>query len=347
MLFFRRPRRPDGVPLRASRHRRLLRRASFASAAALLLGWGPARAQESSSARGGLPPYASLNPIAVSRTPLRFEPYRTAWAGWQTELTLDYGSAVEWNPRDHAEYLLDAELLRAELTVARDVGGGMWAQAAVPLYAVHGGMLDGPIDWYHGMIGVDMPSRELRPANEYEYHIALPGAFVEVPSAGPFIGDVRLTVGRRHGSRLQTAVSLTLPTTTGPSPYGRGTPGLGVINTLRLPIGERSSYEGSVGVGWTGRAGALAAYQRRRFISVTSGLRVHVHGRHSLYANAIYHSPYYGGTGLPALDRRETSLDFGWIAASPDGSELRFGLVEDLEPSGAGIDVVLRAARRF
>ena len=32
-----------------------------------------------------------------------------------------------------------------------------------------------------------------------------------------------------------------------------------------------------------------------------------------LYGNLFYHSPYYAHTSLPALDRRELSLDFGWM----------------------------------
>ena len=42
-------------------------------------------------------------------------------------------------------------------------------------------------------------------------------------------------------------------------------------------------------------------------------------GHQSLYGNLFYHSPYYHETTLPALDRRELSLDFGWILDDEGG----------------------------
>jgi hypothetical protein len=66
-----------------------------------------------------------------------------------------------------------------------------------------------------------------------------------------------------------------------------------------------------------------------------------------VYANLFYHSPYYRNTTLPALDRRELSLDFGWILRARQGSEWRLGLTEDLEPGGPGVDLVIRLGRKF
>ena len=45
---------------------------------------------------------------------------------------------------------------------------------------------------------------------------------------------------------------------------------------------------------------------------------------------------------MPPLDRRELSLDFGWILATRAGREWRLGLTEDLEPGGPGVDLVFR-----
>ena len=87
--------------------------------------------------------------------------------------------------------------------------------------------------------------------------------------------------------------------------------------------------------------------QRELFLAVTSGLRARVWGRQALYANLFYHSPYYQNTSLPALDRRDLSLDFGWILDAGRGGEWRVGLTEDLEPGGPGVDLVLRVGRSF
>jgi hypothetical protein len=106
-------------------------------------------------------------------------------------------------------------------------------------------------------------------------------------------------------------------------------------------------YEGGFGAGFTPAHGALADRQHTGFIGVSSGVRHRLWSSQSLFANLFYHSPYYHGTGLPALDRRELSLDFGWMLTAGDGGEWRVGLTEDMEPGGPGVDLVLRVGRTF
>jgi hypothetical protein len=91
----------------------------------------------------------------------------------------------------------------------------------------------------------------------------------------------------------------------------------------------------------------MERYQRTAFIGVSSGLRHQLWGSHSIYANLFYHSPYYNRTSFPALDRRELSLDFGWILTNRNGAEWRMGLTEDLEPGGPGVDLVFRVGTAF
>ena len=59
--------------------------------------------------------------------------------------------------------------------------------------------------------------------------------------------------GRGSGSgstrSLQTVLSITLPTSTGPEGYGRGVPSAAILNTLEAQLTPRLIYEGSVGVG--------------------------------------------------------------------------------------------------
>ncbi len=102
-----------------------------------------------------------------------------------------------------------------------------------------------------------------------------------------------------------------------------------------------------MGIGVTPSHGTLSNFQRTAFLAVSSGVRHRLWDNQALYANLFYHSPYYHGTSLPALDRRELSLDFGWILATKAGEEWRMGLTEDLEPGGPGIDLVFRVGRSF
>jgi hypothetical protein len=145
---------------------------------------------------------------------------------------------------------------------------------------------------------------------------------------------------------LQSALSLTLPTATGPVGYGRGVPSLALLNTLRTQLNPGLLFEGSLDAGFTPRHGNLSDHQRQLFVGFTSGLKLRVWGHQWAFANLFYHSPYYYDTTLPALDLRELSLDFGLALMTRTG-EWRLGMTEDLEPGGPGVDLVLRLGRTF
>jgi hypothetical protein len=298
----------------------------------------------------GLPAWGPINPAAASRTGLRFEPYLDpAPRRWRVTVGVDYASAIEYNlPAAAPSYLLDAELLRIDLRVARDLSPRTFALAELPVLGAYGGFLDGFLEWYHNLFGIDMPERDARPRNEFAYELTTPGGSPIVRDrSGLFLGDLRIGMGYRWNPLLQTVGSVTLPTSIGPDGYGRGTVSINAVTTLRAPFASRFVYEGSVGLGYTPTDGPLADFQREVFFAATSGLRFRFWGRQSLFANFLYHSPYYENTTLPALDRKELSLDFGWILATQGGREWRLGMVEDLEPSGPGIDLVFRLGASF
>ncbi|MBA3497879.1 MAG: hypothetical protein H0T86_12305 [Gemmatimonadales bacterium] len=292
----------------------------------------------------GLPAYAPINPAADSRTPLGFEPYRSARPRrWRVGLGLDYASAIEHAVEPGASYDLDAEILRLRFGVVRDLGPAGFVELEGGIGGGYAGFLDRAIDWYHGLLGVTVEERERRPRGDFLYRIDLPdGRAVERRPRDLFLGDLRLAAGVRHTRHLQTVAALVLPVSTAQEGYGRDAVALGLITTIRLPLAEPLIYEGSLGLGYSPTRGDLARYQRTAFVSGSSGLRWRVWGRQSIYANLFVHSPYYHDTTLRSLDRQELSLDFGWILASRSGQEWRVGLTEDLEPGGPGIDLVFR-----
>jgi hypothetical protein len=296
----------------------------------------------------GLPSFAPLNPISSSRSGLYYEPLRESAPGWVTAMALDYASIIEYNEAPQANYVLDSELLRLSLRLSHDLGARTFLMLDASASGAYAGFMDGFLDWYHGALGIRMAERESRPRDRFQYEIALTdGRTIERTPSNLFLEDVRIGVGLRPTAEFQTVVSATLPTSTGPAGYGRRVPSLNVLNTVGGLVSPRVHYEGSLGVGFTPATGSLARLQRELFVAVTSGVRVMVWGRNSVFANLFYHSPYYHATTLPALDRRELSLDFGWAARSRDGGEWRVGMTEDLEPSGPGVDLVLRLGRTF
>ena len=311
----------------------------------LLAGLGSA-----SAAAQGLPEYAPINPVAQSRSGLYFQPYRPPMPGrLSIDIRLDYGSAIEYDlPQPRPSYLLDGEFLRIQVAAARDLSPSLFLFGDTSLDGAYAGFLDGFLNWYHGLLGLKLPEREARPNDVFAYQLALAnGVTLNRSPSDLYLGDLRVGAGYRWRPGLQTAVSLTLPTSTGPDGYGRGTVSANAVTTARARLTSRFTYEGSFGLGWTPTHGDLAPYQKEVFLSLTSGLRFRFWGRQSLFANVFYHSPYYRNTTLPALDRRDVELDFGWLLTTKSGKEWRIGMTEDLEPSGPAIDIIFRLGASF
>jgi hypothetical protein len=297
----------------------------------------------------GLPALSPVNPVAAGRTGLSFEPYRDPRPGrWEVTTALDYASTIEDNRMAGGDYELDTELLRLRLGVTRDLGRDLFLVADGELGGAYAGFLDGFIDWYHGLLGIEMPERDRRPRNDFLYSVSLADGTSEVgrPS-NLFLGDLRLGLGIRATPTFQSILALTLPTATGPEGFGRGVVAVGLLNTLRAPLNPRLLYEGSLSAGYTPSHGPLSGSQHELLLAVSSGLRFRFWGRQSVYGNLLYHSPYYEDTGLPALDGRDLSLDFGWLLQTGGTTEWRIGMTEDLEPSGPAIDLVFRLGARF
>jgi len=297
----------------------------------------------------GLPSFAPLNPISSSRSGLYYQPLREPAPGrWVTAMALDYASIIEDNQTPVADYVLDSEVLRMSLGLSRDLGVRSFLLLEASAGGAYAGFMDGFLDWYHGALGIRMSERDRRPRDRFLYEITLPdGRMIQRSRSNLFLDDLRVGLGFRPSSGLQTVVSLTVPTSTGPVGYGRGVPSLNLLNTVGALLSPRVHYEGSLGLGYTPTNGSLARLQRELFVAVTSGARVMVWGHNSVFANLFYHSPYYQGTTLWSLDRRELSLDFGWIVQTRTGGEWRVGMTEDLEPGGPGVDLVLRFGRTF
>ncbi|MGH7659277.1 MAG: hypothetical protein ACREL6_13660, partial [Gemmatimonadales bacterium] len=156
------------------------------------------------------------------------------------------------------------------------------------------------------------------------------------------LGDIRVGVGRRHDRHLQSRLGITVPSRTGPEGYGTGVVAFSLVHTARLPLDPGLVWEGSLGTGWTPRHGDLADWQRRFFLSASSGVRINLIGRLSLFGNLFYRTPHYERTGFPALDRHTLSLDFGGILRTPGGREWHVGMTEDLSPSGPSVDAIFR-----
>lgn len=294
-----------------------------------------------------LPPLHSINPAAEARSGLYFQPLVPRGPGWRVGMGLDYGSMVELSFRftlADTSYLLDAEALRLGVHVTRDLGVRSFFVAGGHFGGSYNGHLDGFLNWYHGLFGIPFPEREDRPRNTFAYQYRYPdGRRVRFESRSAYLGDLRLGIGRRHDERSQSVLSLTLPTSTAGEGYARGVPSISLLNTFRAPITPRLVYEGSLNAGWTPRHGPLKDLQQSAFFLGTSGVRWRTFGGLWSFGNLYLHSPYYRdrAQAIP-LERWDLTVDFGWIIRSASGREFRFGMTEDLWPSGPAVDLAFR-----
>src|SRR6185503_12349951 len=145
-------------------------------------------------------------------------------------------------------------------------------------------------------------------------------------------GDARLGVGWRSG-RAQLLGSVTLPTTTTHAKgWGRTVMGTSLALSGNLVRTSRIVIDAGGTVGWTPATGVLADYQRTVFGGGFTALRWRFAGSQAVFATAWVQSGNYKGTGLPALDDREFTLDFGaLLRLKRSWPELQLGLTEDVK----------------
>jgi uncharacterized protein DUF3187 len=293
----------------------------------------------------------SINPMVESRTAVYFQPYVSPGARWRIDWGVDYASIAELglgaSTADTA-YLIDAEVLRADLGATRNLNGRYFVTGGMALGGAYAGALDGFLDWYHGLFGIRFPERDNRRHNQFAYRVELPGRpVITRQPRSLFLMDSRIGIGRRHGEAVQTVLSLTLPTSTAPDGYGRGTVGLGVLNTARGELTPRLSLEASANLGYTPRHGPLSPFQNQFGMSLTTGVSWRFWGRLSAFGNFYFATPYYHSTDIRGLDRHELTLDFGWTLATHRGREWRIGMTEDPNPTGPAIDLDFRVGGRW
>lgn len=291
-----------------------------------------------------LPPYAPLNPAAQMRSGLTTLPWLSAGPRWRVSVTNDYGNLIEYTEGTNRHFVLDAEVLAARLLVSRRLGARGFVLAEAGFNGSYDGFLDGFLDWYHRITGWKVRARELRPKNEYAYELGMEEQEFSFPSSSGFLGDVRLGAGVKVGRDWQGALMLTLPTGTAPAGYRKGVVSTNAVIMFHRDFGkgDRFTYEGSLGWGYTPKHGDLRPWQRTSFVLVSQGIRAGIAGPLHGFVNLIYDSPYYRDIGVPDLDRTELTLDAGTMFRFKKGPTWLLSMTQDLSPRGPAIDVAIR-----
>ncbi len=288
-----------------------------------------------------LPPYQSVNPVLSSRSALYFQPVTPPHDGWRTAIVADYSNAIETSkaPGDGREFMLDAELMRVDFWLGRDLSAKWFLAADVPLQGAHDGFLDSFLNWYHDLIGLKVPARNRRPLDTYGWTVELPDRTLDIPRQGLFLGDLRVVAGRRLGPAQLTA-SLALPTATNSvDEWSRGTVGMALGAAARLLATDRVIIEAGLTAGYTPTHGDLARYQRTWFVGGSGAFRWRFAGQQALFATLFTQSASWQDTGFHSMDDGEVTLDFGGLLRPGRGwPTIQAGMTEDLYPRGPSVD---------
>ena len=330
-----------------ARRRRLARRVALAVALAGLpvAGLG---AQSSAVPRAegepALPLHEPLNPLVAARSGLYVQPYVPAGDGWRWGVRLEYGSAVERNLDFPNSYLFDAEIVRAQLQVTRDLSPRWFVAAAAGAGGAFAGVADRLFEDYHRLIRFTMEERDARPRNVYGDRLYLQGQGIDRTRRprGLLPTDARATIGFREGPFAQTVLSVTLPTAPSGSVLARGVPTVSVLQTLRVRPLRPLLLEATGGAGFAPRTGDLTPVQRQVLLLASGAARLQFAPHHALYGTLYAHGPAYRGTRFPELDGADLGADFGYLWMAPDGRQWRLGLTEDVRRRDAGIDLVVK-----
>jgi len=296
----------------------------------------------------GLPAHHQSNLMAVARSPLYFQPWVPASDHPRFTVALDYANIYELTDGNFGgAYVQDLEVGTLRFTGQRDLSPELFLTADLPLNVAWEGGLDGFLGWWHDLLGIEIPARDLRPHNDWAYGALLAdgGSFSHDPAL--FLGDLSVGLGWRLTPHAQLLGTLTLPTTTRQG-YGRRVVTAGTMLTLWTDLDPRLRAEASAGIGFAPRSGgAMQTYERTMFGSAGGGLRWRFYKGASMYGTIWLHSPYYEGSGFHSLDRNDVAFDFGWIIRTKKGAEWRFGMTEDPQPSGPGVDAIFKVSRSW
>lgn len=297
-----------------------------------------------------LPTYVPINPVTTSRSALYFQAMVPPAPTWRATAQFDWSSMIEIAAGDPTTaFLLDAEVLRLDLTLVKDYGPANFMLASVEVNSAIAGVMDGFYNWYHDFTGLRVAAREQRPSNEFAYRgkfrDGIEREWDDVPIS---LGDLKLGAGVRNSPSVQTLVFVTLPTSTAGRGYARGVISGNATITGFRHFSDRLRYEGSLGFGWTPRHGELEAFQKTTFWALSSGLSLRFWGNQSMFFNGFYQTAGYRDTGVEGYDRAELTGDMGFLLRpSRNGPELILALTEDLKPSGSAVDATFRIGLRW
>jgi len=272
------------------------RRAAIAAAVAVLAAAATRAAQPAPSGLEGPDAVRDQNPL--------LRPYYLPTARLAPAQGTDYGAGLAWSNTVNLPYSATERLYVDEETAELDLratwrSGDWLAATEVPLVVRGGGILDGVIDDWHSLLGVNKGSRPYVQSNSYRITYQGLGQPPVSVARGAALGDIPLEAGRllygAPGAELSAWLGVKLPSGSRDHATGSGSADVALWLAGGHTVGTRVDLSLQAGVM---RAGGNGEYTRihREVGFGTLALAVRAGDAVSLIAQADAHSalPYSG-----------------------------------------------------
>ena len=231
----------------------------------------------------------------------------------------------------------DFETQRLSLTTAKGLGRGLQVGFTLPVEARDGGILDGLIEAYHGLLGVDHTvdvenGRDAYPEYRSILSLVSPSGVTEVDQHSAFgLGDVSFEVKQSvaQSSRFDSAIRLGLKLPTGESSdlIGSGSTDAGVDFDFDWHVSNHFILFGDLGEVWMGRDTKLPNQANDNRLTMW-GFAYRLSRRDSLIAetdgsDVVFH------TGNAHVDTKEETGTLAFRRSYEHGRQWTIGVSEN------------------
>ncbi len=217
---------------------------------------------------------------------------------------------------DGDSIFIDGESTYATFNLRRGFGNGWAGGLEIPVVHHDGGFLDGIVEDWHDLVGLDASSRESFPRDQLAYRYLRGGTTrAEVDESLTGIGDVRMHLGKRllqDGERTASAwLQLKLPTGEAEDLTGSGAVDVAARIQGSTRAGRYTTFYGGVGVAYLGEGDLLPEMQEDWAGSLTLGLSWQRWSKVALKLQVDAQSALYDDTTLRQIGDTAAQLSIG------------------------------------
>jgi len=251
-------------------------------------------------------------------------------------------------PFEHGSFLLDMETVSLNPRVSVKVTENVCLEATVPVVYQSGGILDGAIEGFHDLFGIDQHNRDKWEQNGTSLMYVSPDGNIIDSSGdvgGTFLGNIVFGGSyrfRAFGPAMGVRVLCKLPTSTMDDGWKQNGIDVSLQTTLSWHHNQIFGYHG-VGATFYGSKGIDELKLERQRYSMMNALEYAWSPGFSLLAHLVVASP---SADYPELDNPIIELTIGFKKRIGNGV-FEFGLIENLFFFDNSPDIGAHAAYTF